>query len=121
MELLLAFIIISAFVVVPGMLNYYTSRWLVAGGSAPGRWEHVISGFTLAFLLLTVAAMVTMFISLGWDSLRTQIADFVRLGILGYAQERPVALSGVLTALALADMAFMTALGWIGVPAAYLK
>jgi hypothetical protein len=62
-----------------------------------------------------------MFVSLGWDSLRTQIADFVRLGIYGYAQDRPVALSGVLTAIALVDMALMTALGWVGIPGAYLK
>ena len=121
MDLLLALIIISAFIVVPGLLNYYTSRWLVGDGGAPGRWEHVIAGFMLSFALLTVATMVTMFISLGWDSLRTQIADFVRLGLRGYGEARPVALSGVLTAVALADMALMTALGWIGIPGAYLK
>ena len=95
MDLLLALIIIAAFIAVPGLLNYYTSRWLVGDGGAPGRWEHVVASFILSFVLLTVAAMVTMFISLGWDSLRTQIADFVRLGINGYAEARPVALSGV--------------------------
>jgi len=121
MDLLLGLIIITAFIVVPGLLNYFTSRWLVGDGGAPGRWEHVIAGFMLSFVLLTVAAMVTMFVSLGFEGLRQQIADFVRLGLRGYGDERPIALSGVLTAVALADMAIMTALGWVGIPGAYLK
>jgi hypothetical protein len=121
MDLLLGLIIITAFIVVPGLLNYFTSRWLVGDGGAPGRWESVIAGFVLSFVLLTVAAMVTMLVSLGFDGLRTQIADFVRLGLRGYAVERPVALSGVLTAVALVEMAIMTGLGWVGIPGAYLK
>ncbi len=121
MDLLLALIIIVAFVIVPGLLNYYTSRSLMAEGGAPGRWDRLVAGFTLSFALLTVAAMITMFVSLGFGGLRGQIADFVRLGLRGYGQERPIALSGVLTAVSLADMAIMTALGWVGIPGAYLK
>lgn len=122
MDILLALIVISAFVVVPGLLNYYANRLFTAEGSGvPRRWELAVAAFMLSFLVLTVAAMVTLLVSLGYDALRTQIGDFVRLGLRDYAKERPVALSGVLTAVALANMALMTALGWLRIPDAYLK
>jgi len=121
MDFLVPWMLIGAFIVVPGLLFYYTNRWFSAGGPEPDRWELLVAGFTLSFLLLTVAAMVTLLISLGYDSLRNQIADFVRMGLRGYGEDRPVALSGVLTAVALATMALMTALGWMRVPARYLR
>ena len=121
MDFLVPWMLIGAFIVAPGLLNYYTNRWFSAGGPEPDRWELLVAGFMLSFVLLTVAAMVTLLISLGYDSLRNQIADFVRMGLRGYGEDRPVALSGVLTAVALATMALMTALGWMRVPARYLK
>jgi hypothetical protein len=122
MDAVIIVAIVSAFLIVPAALNYYLNRWFVAGRpDGPGRWELAIAGFALSFVLLTVAAMLTLIISLGVDSLRQQIADFVQLGWHAYAEDRPIALSGVLTGVALVNMALMTALGWLAVPGAYLK
>ena len=122
MDLLLFVIIFSAFVLAPGLINYYANRWRVAGGvSEPGRWELVIAGFTLSFVLLTVAAMVTLIVALGWKGLREELSDFINMGFFGYAEERPFALSGVLTAIALTTMAVMALLGALRVPARFLK
>ena len=122
MDIVFAAIILGAFFIVPALLNYFVNRWFVGSRpTAPGRWELAIAGFALSFVVLSVAAMLTLIISLGYDALRTQIADFVRLGWHGYAEERPIALTGVLTAIALAHMAVMTVLGWLAIPGAYLK
>jgi len=121
MDLLLALVLIGAFIVVPGLLNYFATRCVSAGGPEPDRWELLLAGFTLSFALLTLAAMITLLISLGYDDLRDQIADFVRMGMRGYGEDRPIALSGVLTGVAVATMALMTALGWLRVPARYLR
>ena len=121
MDFLVPWMLLGAFIVVPGLLNYFANRWFSVGGPEPDRWELLLAGFALSFVLLTLAAMITLLISLGWDSLRNQIADFVRMGLRDYAEDRPVALSGVLTGVALATMALMTALGWLRVPARYLR
>ena len=121
MDFLVPWMLIGAFIVVPGLLNYYTNRWFSAGGLEPNRWELLVASFTLSFLLLTVAAMVTLLIAIGWHDLREQLSEFINKGFRGYAADRPFALSGVLTAVALATMALMTALGWMRVPARYLR
>jgi hypothetical protein len=122
MDFLLFVIIFSAFVLVPGLINYYANRWRTAGGgSEPGRWELVIAGFALSFVLLTVAAMVTLIIALGWKGLREELSDFINMGFVGYAEERPFALSGVLTAISVVTMVMMGLLGALRVPARYLK
>jgi len=121
MDFLVAWMLIGAFIVVPGLLNYYTNRWFSAGGPEPDRWELLVASFMLSFVLLTVAAMVTLLIAIGWHDLREQLSEFINKGFRGYAADRPFALSGVLTAVALATMALMTALGWMRVPARYLK
>ena len=122
MDIVFVTIILSAFLIVPALLNYYVNRWFIGDRpNAPGRWELAIAGFALSFVVLSVAAMLTLIISLGYDALRTQIADFVRLGWHGYADERPIALTGVLTAVALVHMVIMTGLGWLAIPGAYLK
>jgi hypothetical protein len=122
MDLLLSVMIVSAFVLVPGLINYYANRWRVAGSALePGRWELAIAGFTLSFVLLTVAAMVTLIIALGWEGLREELSDFIHMGFAGYGAERPFALSGVLTAIALATMAATGLLGVLRVPARYLR
>ncbi len=121
MDSLVAWMLIAAFIVVPGLLNYYTNRWFSAGGAGPNRWDLLVSSFVLCFLLLTVASMVTMLVAIAYDDLREQLSEFVNHGFRGYAADRPFALSGVLTAVSLATMAIMTALGWLRIPARYLK
>src|SRR4030042_6341351 len=109
MDFLVPWMLIGAFIVVPGLLNYYTNRWFSAGGPEPTRWELLVASFTLSFLLLTVAAMVTLLIAIGWHDLREQLSEFINKGFRGYAADRPFALSGVLTAAALATTALLTA------------
>jgi hypothetical protein len=120
-DFLIPWMLIAAFIVVPGLLNYYATRRLITGPTQSNRWEYLAFSFMLSFLLLTIAALVTLFIALGWHALRVQIADFVRGGLRGYAANRPFAEAGVLTLVAVVNMAVMTALGWLGVPARCLK
>jgi hypothetical protein len=122
MDILFVIIIATAFLIVPALLNYYTNRWFVGRrAGAPGKWELAIASFALSFVILSVASMITLLVGFGYEDLRDQIADFVRLGWRGYAEERPVALSGVLTAVALAHMALMTALGLLSIPGRWVK
>jgi hypothetical protein len=122
MDLLLAVLILSAFVLVPGLLNSYANR-SAAGGriDEPGRWELAVAGWVTSFVALTVAAMVVLAIALVYDDLRQQIADFARLGLRAYAEDRPFALSGVLTLVALTNMALMTLLGAMRIPGRLLR
>jgi ABC-type spermidine/putrescine transport system permease subunit II len=121
MDFLVAWMFIGAFIVVPGLLNYYTNRWFSAAGAEPNRWELLAAGFVLSFVLLTVAAMITLLVAIGYHDLREQLSEFVNKGFRTYAADRPFALSGVLTAVALATMALMTAFGWLRIPARYLR
>jgi ABC-type Fe3+ transport system permease subunit len=121
MDFLVSWMLIGAFIVVPGLLNYFANRWFSAGGPEPNRWELLVASFTLSFVLLTLAAMVTLLIATGWHDLREQLSDFINMGMPAYAADRPFALSGVLTAVSLATMAVMAALGWLRVPARYLR
>lgn len=121
MDLLTAVILLSAFVIVPGLLNYYSNRRAIPGGVEPGRWELLFASLALTWALLTIAAMVVLLIALVWEGLREELSEFINKGFRGYAFDRPFALSGVLTGVSLAAMALMTALGVAQVPGRWLK
>ncbi len=92
------FFITSAFFlglfVVPGLINYYVNRYYTpsATTTAP-TLELVLASLTLTFAILVLDVAAVLLVSLGWDELREQIADFVQLGLLDFARERPIALT----------------------------
>jgi hypothetical protein len=122
MEFFITWAIILGLVVVPGVTNYYCNRWFM-GEAAPGvgRLELAVAGLTLTFVMLVGAAFVVLLISLGWDGLRDEIADFAQGGLKGYGQNRPIALTGVLTAVSLGCTGLMALLGIFRVPSRFLR
>jgi len=122
MEFFITWAIILGLVVVPGAINYYCNRWFTEPGQRePNRLELMAASLGLPIVILVVAAFVVLLISLGWDGLREEIADFVQGGVKGYGQDRPIALSGVMTGVSLALMGLLGLLGALRVPARFLR
>ena len=120
------FFITSAFVlglfVVPGLINYYVNRYCTpsATTTAP-TLELVIASLTLTFAILVLDVAAVLLISLGWDELREQIADFVQLGLVDYARERPIALTSVLSAYSVSCMTLLALLGAFRIPSRFVR
>lgn len=122
MEFFITWALMLGLVVVPALLNYYLSRWFrepSAGG--PSKLEEAGASFVVTIGLLVGVALLVLLISLGWEDLKEQIQSFVQLGLVGYAQDRPVALTGVLTAVSVIDMAVMALLGSFRIPARFVR
>lgn len=83
--------------------------------------ELVAASLALAFAVLVAAMLATLLVSLGWDELKEEISDFVQLGLTGYGQNRPIALSGVLSAVSVAHMALMALLGAFRIPSRFVR
>ncbi len=122
MEFLITWAIVLGLIVVPGLINYFVNRYYTPPGTtmAP-RLELIAASFSLTFAILVMDIMVVLLISLGWDDLKEEIADFVNLGLAGFARERPIALTGVLTAVSVGCMAVMALLGTVRIPSRYLR
>ena len=71
--------------------------------------------------ILVVAVLVVAGISLGWDDLKDELTDFVEQGLKGYGQNRPIALSGVLSAVSVAEMALLALLGAFRIPSRFVR
>lgn len=122
MEFFVTWAVILGLLVVPGLANYYFNRWFAEPAQPqPQRLELVAASLSLTFALLVAAAFVVLLISLGWEGLKDEIGDFVQGGLKGYGQNRPIALTGVLTAVSLAEMALMAILGVFRVPGRFLR
>ena len=65
--------------------------------------------------------LAVLFVALGSDDLKEEIADFVQMGLIDYAQERPIALTGVLSAGSVAHMALMALLGTFRIPSRFVR
>ena len=122
MEFFITWAIILGLLVTPAMTNYYVSRWsLRPGEPQPSRLDHLAANLTVVLAILMAASFLVLLISLAWDGLREEIADFVQGGLKGYGQDRPIALTGVLTAVALGCTGLMAALGALRIPARFLR
>ncbi|MCH7837771.1 MAG: hypothetical protein IIC26_04610 [Chloroflexi bacterium] len=120
------FFITSAFVlglfVVPGLINYYVNRYYTPSATTTGpTLELVIASLTLTFAILVLDVAAVLLISLGWDELREQIADFVQLGLVDYARERPIALTSVLSAYSVSCMTLLALLGAFRIPSRFVR
>ncbi len=122
MDIFIALALILGLFLVPGMINYYVNRYFTPPGtsSAPTA-ELVVASLTLTFAILVLDVGAVLLISLGWDSLKDDIADFVQMGLVGFAQDRPIALTGVLSAYSVSCMSILGLLGVLRVPSRWIR
>ncbi len=122
MELFITLAIILGLFVVPGLINYYVNRFLApAGGNSAPKLELITASLTLTFAILVLDVLAVLVTALIWDQLRDQIAEFVQLGLVDYASNRPIALTGVLSAYSMSCMAVLTLLGLLRVPSRFVR
>ena len=122
MDFLITWAIVLGLFVVPGLINYFVSRYVTPPGTTTApRLELIAASFSLTFAILVMDIMLVLLISLGWDDLKSEIADFVNLGLAGFARERPIALTGVLTAVSMGCMVVMALLGAARIPSRFLR
>jgi hypothetical protein len=120
------FIISLAFllglVIVPGLINYYVNRYFTPPGVSTAPTAELITAsltMTFAFVVLDIAGVVL--ISLVWDDLKEQISDFVQLGVIDFAKDRPIATTGVLSVVSIAYMTVLGLLGALRVPSRWIR
>ena len=122
MELFITLAIILGLFIVPGLINYYVNRFLApAGGNSAPALELVAASLTLTFAILALDVLAVLVTALIWDQLREQIAEFVQLGLVDYARDRPIALTGVLSAYSMSCMVVLTLLGLLRVPSRFVR
>ena len=122
MDLFITLAIILGVFIVPGLINYYVNRVLApAGGPSAQTLELVAASLTLTFAVLVLDVLAVLVTALIWDQLKEQIAEFVHLGLVDYARNRPIALTGVLSAYSMSCMVVLTLLGLLRVPGRFLR
>ncbi len=122
MEFFITLAFVLGLFVVPGLINYYVNRYYTpsATTTAP-TLELVVASLTLTFAILVLDVGGVLLVSLGWDELREQIADFVQLGLLDFARERPIALTSVLSAYSVSCMILLALLGVFRIPSRFMR
>ena len=122
MDFFIALALILGVLIVPGLINYYVNRYFTSPGtsSAPTS-ELVMASLTLVFvgIVFDIAALAA--ISLVWDGLKEEISEFVQLGLLDYARDRPIALPGALAAYSVSAIALFGLLGAVRVPSRWIR
>lgn len=122
MEFFITWSVVLGLLIVPGLVNYYANRYFaVPGSSMASTVELMLASLALTFVILVLDIVVVLMISLGWDDLKEEISDFVQLGLVGYGQDRPIALTGVLSAWSLACVALMALLGVLRLPGRFVR
>ncbi|MCH7811707.1 MAG: hypothetical protein IH958_03665 [Chloroflexi bacterium] len=120
-----AFITISIFlglIVAPGLINYYVNLYYTPSGTPlASRLELLVASMTLTFAVLAIDVLALLLVSLAIGDLEDEVADLVQRGLIGYAAERPIALTGVLTAFTVACMALMALLGTLRLPSRFVR
>ena len=122
MEFFITLAIILGLFVVPGLINYYVNRFLTpAGANSAPALELIAASLTLTFTILVLDVLMVLVTALIWDQLKEQIAEFVQLGLVDYARNRPIGLTGVLSVYSMSCMAVLTLLGLLRVPSRFLR
>ena len=122
MEFFITLAIILGLFVVPGLINYYVNRFLTpAGANSAPALELIAASLTLTFTILVLDVLMVLVTALIWDQLKEQIAEFVQLGLVDYARNRPIALTGVLSAYSMSCMVLLALLGLLRVPSRFLR
>jgi hypothetical protein len=121
-EFFITWSLVLGLLVVPGLVNYFVSRYYTPpGASIAPTLELMLASFTLTFAVAVTAILVTLLIALGWDDLKEELSDFVQLGLVGYGRDRPIALTGVLSAVSVGEMALLALLGVFRVPSRFVR
>lgn len=108
--------------VVPGLINYFVNRYYTPPGtSMASTLELVAASLTLTFVVLVFAILITVGVSLAWEDLKDELSDFVQAGLVGYAQNRPIALTGVLSGVVIGEMALLALLGAFRLPSRFVR
>ena len=122
MEFFITWALALGLLVAPALVNYYVNRYFTLGGTLLAPTLEVIGAcLVLTFAVVVAAVVITAGVSLAWDELKEEISDFVQLGLTGYGQDRPIALSGVLAAVSLGLMALMGLLGALRIPSRFIR
>ena len=122
MELFIAASFVLGLLVVPGLINYYVNRYFMPPGSSVATTAELITAsLTLTFSLIVLDIAGIVLISLAWDDLKERISDFVQMGLLDFARDRPIALTGVLSVVSIAYMALLGLLGVLRVPSRWIR
>lgn len=122
MEFFIATSFILGLLVVPGLINYYVNRYFMPPGSSVATTaELVTASLTLTFALIVLDIAVVVLISLGWSDLKDRISDFVQMGLLDFAKDRPIATTGVLSVTSIGYMALLGLLGALRVPSRWIR
>ena len=122
MEFFITWAIVLGLIVVPGLFNYHLNRYYTpAGVTLAPRLELIAASLALTFAILVLDILVVLLMALVWDGLKEEVADFVGKGLIGFAQHRPIALTGVLTSWSVACMALMALLGVYRIPSRFLR
>ncbi len=122
MEIFITLAFILGLFIVPGLINYFVNRYFTPPGTTTApTLELLTASLTLTFAILVLDVMAVLLVSLGWDELKEEIADFVQMGLLDFARDRPLALTGVLTAYSVSCMAILGLLGALRVPSRWIR
>lgn len=122
MEFFITWAIVLGLLVAPALVNYFVNRYFTLGGTllAPSL-EVIAASIVLTFAVIVVAMLIAVGVSLAYDDLKEEISAFVQLGLVGYGQDRPIALSGVMSAVSIGLMALMGLLGALRVPSRFIR
>jgi hypothetical protein len=122
LEFFITWALVLGLLVAPGLVNYFVNRYYAPPGSslAP-TLELIIASLTLTFALLVASILIVLLVSLGWSDLKHELSDFVQLGLVGYGQNRPIALTGVLSGVSLGEMALLALLGAFRIPSRFVR
>ena len=122
MEFFITWSLALGLLVVPGLINYFVNRYYSPPGSSMAPTpELVIASLTLTFALLVVAILITVGVSLAYHGLKNELSAFVEAGLVGYGQNRPIALTGVLSGVSVGEMALLALLGAFRLPSRWVR
>ncbi len=122
MEFFVTWALVLGLVVVPAMVNYFVNRYYSPPGtSVAPTIELIAASLTLTFAVLVVAILIIVGVSLSWHDLKRELEAFIQLGLVGYGQNRPIALPGVLSAVSVGEMALLALLGAFRIPSRFVR
>jgi hypothetical protein len=121
-EFFITWALVLGLIVAPGLVNYFVNRYYMpAHTSTAPTVELVAASLTLTFVLVVIDIVIALLVALGWDELKERIADFVQLGLIDFARDRPIATTGVLGAWSLALTALTALLGVFRIPSRFVR
>lgn len=122
MDFFITWTVVLGFLVVPALINYFANRYYAPpGASVAPTLELMIASLVLTFAVIVADIVGVLLLSLYFDDLKEEIADFMQLGLVDYGQDRPIALTGVLSAVSLAYMAALALLGVFRIPSRFVR